>query len=404
MIVAEGAVTNRPIYQSQIIKHIKRKGQIIMKFVLAPDSFKESMTAKKAALAMEKGVKAVFPNAECVIVPMADGGEGTVESLVSMTNGEIIKTEVIGPLGEKVIAEYGLLGEGQTAVIEMASASGLELIKPKERNPLLTTTYGTGQLIKHALDKGVRRFLIGIGGSATNDGGAGMLQALGVSFKDQAGNELPFGGGALQQLHSIDLSGLDERIKMVHIDVACDVTNPLIGDNGASAIFGPQKGATPEMVRVLDQNLAHFADVIKKQLGEDIAHLEGAGAAGGLGAGLLAFLNAQLKKGIDLVIEYTGLEEQVRGADYVFTGEGSIDGQTLFGKTPYGVAAIAEKYSVPVIAFAGRIGDGVESLYDNGFTAIIGILKGVTTLEKALECGEENLAFAAENVCRVLKI
>ncbi|WP_144551945.1 glycerate kinase [Bacillus sp. X1(2014)] len=375
-----------------------------MKFVLAPDSFKESMTAKKAALAMEKGVKAVFPNAECVIVPMADGGEGTVDSLVSMTNGEIIKTDVIGPLGEKVIAEYGLLGEGQTAVIEMASASGLELIKPKERNPLLTTTYGTGQLIKHALDKGVRRFLIGIGGSATNDGGAGMLQALGVSFKDQDGNELPFGGGALHRLHSIDMSCLDERIKTVQMDVACDVTNPLIGDNGASAIFGPQKGATPEMVRILDQNLAHFADVIKKQLGEDIAHLDGAGAAGGLGAGLLAFLNAQLKKGIDLVIEYTGLEEQVKGADYVFTGEGSIDGQTLFGKTPYGVAAIAEKYSVPVIAFAGRIGNGVESLYDNGFTAIIGILKGVTTLEEALECGEENLAFAAENVCRVLKI
>lgn len=375
-----------------------------MKFVLAPDSFKESMTAKKAALAMEKGVKAVFPHAECVIVPMADGGEGTVESLVSMTNGEIIKTEVIGPLGEKVIAEYGLLGEGQTAVIEMASASGLELIKPKERNPLLTTTYGTGQLIKHALDKGVSRFLIGIGGSATNDGGVGMLQALGVSFKDQDGNELPFGGGALHRLHSIDMSGLDERIKTVQMDVACDVTNPLIGDNGASAIFGPQKGATPEMVSNLDQNLAHFAEVIKQQLGEDIAHLDGAGAAGGLGAGLLAFLNAQLKKGIDLVIEYTGLEEQVKGADYVFTGEGSIDGQTLFGKTPYGVAAIAENYSVPVIAFAGRIGNGVESLYDNGFTAIIGILKGVTTLEEALEYGEENLAFAAENVCRVLKL
>jgi len=231
-----------------------------------------------------------------------------------------------------------------------------------------------------------------------------MLQALGVSFKDQDGNELPFGGGALHRLHSIDMSGLDERIKTVQMDVACDVTNPLIGDNGASAIFGPQKGATPEMVNNLDQNLAHFAEVIKQQLGEDIAHLDGAGAAGGLGAGLLAFLNAQLKKGIDLVIEYTGLEEQVKGADYVFTGEGSIDGQTLFGKTPYGVAAIAEKYSVPVIAFAGRIGNGVESLYDNGFTAIIGILKGVTTLEEALECGEENLVFAAENVCRVLKI
>ncbi|MEH7416340.1 glycerate kinase [Neobacillus drentensis] len=375
-----------------------------MKFVLAPDSFKESMTAKNAALAMERGIRKVFPNAECVIVPMADGGEGTVESLVSMTNGEIIKTEVLGPLGEEIIAEYGLLGEGQTAVIEMASASGLELIKPEDRDPLLTTTYGTGQLIKHALDKGVKRFLIGIGGSSTNDGGAGMLQALGVSFKDERGEEISFGGGALERLRTIDLSDLDERIKDVKIDVACDVTNPLIGENGASAIFGPQKGATPKIVKVLDQNLAHYAEVMKEQLGKDIAHMEGAGAAGGLGAGLMAFLNAQLKKGVDLVIEYTSLEEQVQGADYVFTGEGSIDGQTLFGKTPYGVATIAQKYSIPVIAFAGRIGTGVEPLYENGFTAIIGILKGVTSLEDALEAGETNIEFAAENICRVLKV
>ncbi|WML43868.1 glycerate kinase [Neobacillus sp. PS3-40] len=374
-----------------------------MKFVLAPDSFKESMTAKNAALAMEKGILSIFPDAECVIVPMADGGEGTVESLVSMTNGEIIKTEVLGPLGEKVIAEYGLLGEGQTAVIEMASASGLELIKPEHRDPLVTTTYGTGELIKHALNKGVSRILIGIGGSATNDGGAGMLQALGVSFKDKNGEELPFGGGSLNRLDSIDLSGLDERIKMVKIDVACDVTNPLIGENGASAIFGPQKGATPELVEFLDHNLAHFAEVIKQELGKEIAYLEGAGSAGGLGAGLMAFLNAHLKKGVELVIEYTGLEERVKGADFVFTGEGSIDGQTLFGKTPYGVATIAQKYSIPVIAFAGRIGKGIEPLYDHGFTAIIGILKGVTSLEEALELGEANLAFAAENICRVLK-
>ncbi|MFL6557928.1 MAG: glycerate kinase [Bacillus sp. (in: firmicutes)] len=375
-----------------------------MKFVLAPDSFKESMTAKNAALAMEKGILKVFPDAECVIVPMADGGEGTVESLVSMSNGEIIKTEVHGPLGEKRIAEYGLLGEGQTAVIEMATASGLELIQPADRNPLVTTTYGTGQLIKHALDKGVSRILIGIGGSATNDSGAGMLQALGVSFKDQYGEELPWGGGALSQLHSIDLSGLDKRIHSVKIDVACDVTNPLIGENGASAIFGPQKGATPEIVKQLDQNLARFADLIKQELGKDIAYMEGAGAAGGLGAGLVAFLNAQLKKGVELVIEYTGLEERVKGADYVFTGEGSIDGQTLFGKTPFGVASIAQKYSIPVIAFAGRIGKGVEPLYDHGFNAIIGILTGVTSLKEALENGEENLAFAAENICRVMKI
>lgn len=374
-----------------------------MKFVLAPDSFKESMTAKNAAIAMEKGIKKVFPDAECVIVPMADGGEGTVESLVSMANGEIIKIEVIGPLGDKVLAEYGFLGDSQTAVIEMASASGLEIIKPEDRNPLLTTTYGTGQLIKHALDKGVKRILIGIGGSATNDGGVGMLQALGVSFKDINGEELPFGGGALNRLYSIDLSGLDERVNSIQIDVACDVSNPLIGEKGASAIFGPQKGATPDIVKVLDQNLTHFAEIIKDQLGQDIAFTAGAGAAGGLGAGLLAFLNARLKKGIDLVIEYTGLEEYIIGADYVFTGEGSIDGQTLFGKTPFGVAGIAKKHSVPVIAFAGRIGDGVEPLYNNGFTAIIGILKGVTSLVDALDSGEANLSFATENICRLLK-
>ncbi|MCM3691129.1 glycerate kinase [Neobacillus niacini] len=374
-----------------------------MKFLLAPDSFKESMSAKKAALAMEKGIRAVFPDAECVIVPMADGGEGTVESLVSMTNGEMVKVEAIGPLGEKVIAEYGLLGEGQTAVIEMASASGLELIKLEDRNPLVTTTYGTGELIKDALDKGVSRILIGIGGSATNDGGAGMLQALGVSFKDKNGKELTFGGGALNQLTSIDVSGLDKRIENVHIDVACDVTNPLTGENGASAIFGPQKGATPELVKLLDENLAHYAEVIKQELGKDIAHTEGAGAAGGLGTGLMAFLNAHLKKGIDLVIEYTGLEDRMIGADYVFTGEGSIDGQTLFGKTPFGVASIAMKYSIPVIAFAGRIGKGVEPLYEHGITSIVGILKGVSSLDEALKSGEANLEFAAENICRVLK-
>lgn len=386
-----------------MLVYFKCKGQIIMKFLLAPDSFKESMSAKKAALAMEKGIRSVFLEAECVIVPMADGGEGTVESLVSMTNGEMVKVEVIGPLGEKVIAEYGLLGEGKTAVIEMASASGLELIKLEDRDPLVTTTFGTGELIKDALDKGVSRILIGIGGSATNDGGAGMLQALGVSFKDKNGQELTFGGGALNQLVSIDLSGLDKRIEIVHIDVACDVTNPLIGENGASAIFGPQKGATPEVVKLLDENLAHYAEVIKRELGKDIAHTEGAGAAGGLGIGLMAFLNANLKKGVDLVIEYTGLEDKMVGADYVFTGEGSIDGQTLFGKTPFGVASIARKYSIPVIAFAGRIGNGVEPLYEHGFTSIVGILKGVSSLDEALKSGEANLEFAAENICRILK-
>lgn len=375
-----------------------------MKFVLAPDSFKESMSAKTAALAMKKGIMKVFPEAECVIVPMADGGEGTLESLVSATEGEIIKTDVIGPLGKKVTAEYGLLGDSETAVIEMASASGLQLIKPEDRNPLHTTSYGTGQLIKHALDKGVNRILIGIGGSATNDGGVGMLQALGVSFKDKDGEELVFGGGALKHLHTIDMSGLDERIHNVQIDVACDVNNPLIGPTGASAIFGPQKGATRDMVTILDHNLTHYAKVIKEQLGEDIAFVAGAGAAGGMGAGLLAFLSARLKKGIDLVIEYTRLEEYVKDADFVFTGEGSIDGQTLYGKTPYGVATVAKKYSVPVITFAGKIGNDIDALYENGFNAIVGILKEVTSLKESLESGESNLAFATENVCRILKI
>lgn len=375
-----------------------------MKFVLAPDSFKESMSAKTAALAMKKGIMKVFPEAECVIVPMADGGEGTLESFVSATEGEIIKTDVIGPLGKKVTAEYGLLGDSETAVIEMASASGLQLIKPEDRNPLHTTSYGTGQLIKHALDKGVNRILIGIGGSATNDGGVGMLQALGVSFKDKDGEELVFGGGALKHLHTIDMSGLDERIHNVQLDVACDVNNPLIGPTGASAIFGPQKGATRDMVTILDHNLTHYAKVIKEQLGEDIAFVAGAGAAGGMGAGLLAFLSARLKKGIDLVIEYTRLEEYVKDADFVFTGEGSIDGQTLYGKTPYGVATVAKKYSVPVIAFAGKIGNDIDALYENGFNAIVGILKEVTSLKESLESGESNLAFATENVCRILKI
>ncbi|MEH7107842.1 glycerate kinase family protein [Bacillus sp. JJ1764] len=375
-----------------------------MKFVLAPDSFKESMTAKKAALAMEKGIKKVFPDAECVLVPMADGGEGTLESLVNLFNGELIQTEVIGPLGKQIFAEYGLLSEGQTAVIEMARASGLELLTSEERNPLITTSYGTGELIKHALDQGVRRFLIGIGGSATNDGGVGMLQALGVSFKDENGGELEFGGGALHRLHTIDISGLDERLKNAQIDVACDVTSPLIGETGASVIFGPQKGATPEMVKELDQNLTHYANMIKQQLNHDIAWMPGAGAAGGLGAGLMAFLHAKLKKGIDLVIEYSRLEERIIGSDYVFTGEGSMDSQTLFGKTPSGVAAIAKKHSVPVIAFAGKVGDGAEALYEHGITGIFGILKGVTSLDEALKFGEANLAFAVENVCRILKL
>lgn len=375
-----------------------------MKFVLAPDSFKESMTAQEAADAMERGIKKVIPDAECVKVPMADGGEGTVQSLVDATGGEIIEVEVTGPDGRRVKAMFGLLGDGDTAVIEMASASGIHLIKKEERNPLHTTTYGTGELIKAALDKGVKRIFIGIGGSATNDGGAGMIQALGAKLLDESGKELAFGGGTLDRLHRVDLTSLDERVKDITIEVACDVTNPLTGEKGASHIFGPQKGATPEMVKVLDCNLVHYANIIKEQLGKDIASTPGAGAAGGLGFGLMAFLGAELKRGVELVIKYTNLEEKMQGANYVFTGEGSVDSQTVFGKTPYGVSKTAEKLNIPVIAFAGRIGDGIEVLYEHGIKSIIGILPGAVAIETALKEGAENLERASENIARILNL
>ena len=264
--------------------------------VLAPDSFKESMTAKEACMAMERGIKKVNPDIKCIHVPMADGGEGTMQSLVDATNGKVYSLEVVGPLGNKVQAEYGILGDGEIGILEMASASGIHLVSLDKRNPLITTTYGTGEVIKACLDKGVKKLLIGIGGSATNDGGAGVIQALGGRLLDKNGNELGFGGGELDKLHSIDLTNFDSRLKDVIVEVACDVNNPLCGERGASNVFGPQKGATPEMVKLLDDNLRHYAGIIKSQLGKDVLDAEGAGAAGGLGAGLMAFLNGTLKK------------------------------------------------------------------------------------------------------------
>ncbi|MBU3093604.1 glycerate kinase [Clostridium sp. CF011] len=373
-----------------------------MKFVLAPDSFKESMTAKEVAEAMERGIKKIIPHAECVKVPMADGGEGTVQSLVDATEGELYKTLVKGPLGDEVLATFGVLGDKKTAVIEMASASGLHLVPREKRNPLLTTTYGTGELIKAALDAGVNHLIIGIGGSATNDGGAGMIQALGGKLLTKDNEDINLGGGYLNLLHKIDLNGLDKRIKDTKIEVACDVTNPLTGKNGASYIFGPQKGATGEIVKILDDNLSHYAKIIKEQLGLDIESIPGAGAAGGLGAGLLAFFCAELKRGIDLVTKHTNLKEKMQDADYVFTGEGSIDGQTLYGKAPLGVALIAKEYNIPVIAFAGRVGDGAEALYAHGINSIIGILSEAETIDKALEKGPENIERASENVVRII--
>ncbi|WP_282804524.1 glycerate kinase family protein [Clostridium tetani] len=374
-----------------------------MKFVLAPDSFKESMTAKEVATSMENGLRNVFPKADYIKVPMADGGEGTLQALIDATNGEIFKVEVLGPLGEPITAEFGILGNGTTAVIEMASASGLYHIEPENRNPLITTTFGTGELIKHALDKNVRQIFIGIGGSATNDGGAGMIQALGGKLLTKSGEDISFGGGALNKLHSIDLSNLDPRLSEVSIDVACDVNNPLTGKNGASYIFGPQKGATSKIVELLDENLKHYAKVIKKYLQRDIESIPGAGAAGGLGGGLMAFLSANLKKGVDLVIEYTHLEEKLKNADFVFTGEGAIDYQTKFGKTPYGVASIAKKYNIPVIVLSGKIGDGCEVLYEDGITSIFGILPGAVDIKEALKSGAVNIERTSENVGRLIK-
>lgn len=373
-----------------------------MKFVLAPDSFKESMTSMEACLAMEKGIKKVFKDAECIKVPMADGGEGTVDALVNATEGKFIEIEVTNPLGKKIKANYGILGDGKTAVIEMAKASGIELIDRSERNPYVTTTYGTGEIIKDAVNKGIKHILIGIGGSATNDAGAGMLQALGVKLLDANKEEIAFGGVQLEKIEYIDKCKLDEFLKDVTIEVACDVTNPLVGENGASYIFGPQKGAIPEMVKVLDNNLRHFALKVKESFGIDIAHVPGSGAAGGLGGALLGFLNAELRSGIELVIKYTNLEEKIKTSDYVLTGEGSIDGQTIFGKTPVGVSKLGKKYDIPVVAFAGKVDPESSNLYSEGMKSIFSIMRGVETLDDALKNGACNLEKTVESVIRII--
>lgn len=374
-------------------------------FVLAPDSFKESMTAKEVCEAMEIGIKRAIPDAECIHVPMADGGEGTVQSLIDATGGTLVKKEVTGPLGTKVVAGYGILGDGKTAVIEMAAASGIHFVTKETKNPLITTTYGTGELIKDCIEQGITDIILGIGGSATNDGGTGMAAALGYKFLDEDGKELKLGGGFLDRLATIDTSNVIPRLRDVHILVASDVTNPLCGEHGASRVFGPQKGATPEMVEILDNNLRHYAQVVKDQLGIDVLNVPGAGAAGGLGAGLLAFTNATMKKGIEIVIEYTNLKEKLRHADYCFTGEGGIDFQTKFGKTPYGVAKVAKSVNpnMKVIALAGYIGKDVEVLYEEGFDAIFGIVPGAAELSTLLKQGSENVARTAESVARLLR-
>ena len=372
------------------------------KYVVAPDSFKESMTAKEVCDAMEKGIKEADSAAEVIKVPMADGGEGTVDSLVDATQGQRVIVEVTGPLGNKISAYYGILGNGTTAVIEMAKASGLEIVEKKKRNPMITTTFGTGELIRDALDHNVKEIIIGLGGSSTNDGGSGMAQALGAKLLDQNNHQIPFGGGNLDKLDKIDISNLDSRLQDVKIILASDVTNPLIGKDGASRVFGPQKGATPEMVEKLENNLQHYAKIVKRDLNKEVALVSGAGAAGGLGAGLIAFTTCEMRRGVDLAIEVTKLEEKIRDADYVFTGEGGTDFQTKFGKTPYGVAKLGKKYHKPVISLAGYLGEGIDSLYSEGFTAIFGIIPGACDLSIALKNGPSNVARTTENIVRLL--
>ncbi|MCM3717810.1 glycerate kinase [Fictibacillus phosphorivorans] len=377
-----------------------------MKIVIAPDSFKESMTAAEVCAAVEAGFKKVFGDIEYRHAPVGDGGEGTVQSVVDATDGEIVNVTATGPLGEKVDAFYGITGDGQTAVIEMAAASGLHLVPREQRNPLVTTTYGTGELILDALDKKVERIVIGLGGSATNDGGAGMAAALGAKFLDVNGEELRPGGESLSELLTIDVSGLDPRLKSVKVDVASDVTNPLTGPLGASAVFGPQKGATPEMVGVLDASLKRYAEVIERNLGLQVDELPGAGAAGGLGSGVVAFLDGNLQSGIDLVLDVIQFEETVRDADLVITGEGRIDSQTVHGKAPVGVAKRAKAVSpeVPVITIAGSIGPDYEAVFEHGIDAVFSVVNGVVTLEEALANGAVNVEKTAENIARTLNL
>ncbi|MFT8554545.1 MAG: glycerate kinase [Zymomonas mobilis] len=376
-----------------------------MKFLLAPDSFKGSLTAKEAALAMERAIQKILPEAETVILPMADGGEGTVQSLIDATQGQRISERVMNPLMQPVMADYGILGDGKTAIIEMAAASGLQFVDEKSKNPLITTTYGTGQLMKSALDRGIRKIIMGMGGSATNDGGAGMAEALGVRFLDKKGRPITRGGGGLSTLAEIDISGLDPRIADTKIIIASDVTNPLVGEIGASAVFAPQKGANPDMVRQLDNNLRHYADLIKASLGKEIAEKAGAGAAGGLSGGLLAFTDATIEKGIELVIRITGLMEKSKDADYVLTGEGGIDFQTQYGKTPMGVAKAAKKANpeTVVIALGGYIGEQIDSLYQKGIDAIFGILPAAMPLDQALLSAAANVERTTENIVRLIK-
>ena len=374
-----------------------------MKILIAPQAFKGSISAVDAAAAMREGVLRVLPEAEVSAVAVADGGDGTLETLVEGSGGEIHHIEVTGPLGERRTAEWGAMGDGATAVIEMARTSGLALVPDEKRNPLITTTFGLGEAIIQAIDAGYRRFIIGIGGSATNDAGAGMAQALGVRLLDNGGRDLEFGAAALSRLDHIDMSGLNDTVRSCEFLVACDVNNPLTGPTGASAIYGPQKGATPEMIERLDAALLHFAEVVKRDIGADINDIPGSGAAGGLGGGMIAFTNGELRAGVDIVLDTVRLDDYLADCNLVITGEGSMDHSTIYNKAPVGVAERAKKLGIPVVGISGSLGAGFQDVHEHGIDALAAITSGPMTLDEASERAGELISNTTEQVLRFMK-
>lgn len=376
----------------------------MFKIAIAPDSFKGSMTALQAADCIERGLKQALVGISCRKVPMADGGEGTVQAIVDATGGRFVRRTVQDPLGRKIKASFGISGDGKTAVMEMAEASGLTLLKPQERNPLKTSTYGTGELIAQALKLGVRKIMIGIGGSATNDGGTGMAAALGVKFLDAKGRPLKGCGANLSKIESIDVSGINPLLKKVSVEVACDVDNPLTGPKGAARVYGPQKGASPEMVKQLDEGLRNLAAVIKRDLGIAILRVPGSGAAGGLGGGLMAFLDGQLRPGVDIVIDSVKLARKIKNCDLVITGEGRMDYQTASGKTPAGVARTAKEFGIPVIAICGCLGKNPQVVNTIGIDAFFATQEENLAEEDIPKRGPQMLVNCSEQVGRLLAI
>ncbi len=373
-----------------------------MKILIAPDSFKESLSAKEVTEIIADTFLSELKNVEIIKTPMADGGEETSQTLTEATNGIFLEKLVKDPLGREIKARYGISGDRETAIIEMATCCGLALLSKEERNPSITTTYGLGELIKDALDRGIREFIIGIGGSATNDAGAGMLQALGFGLKDNVGNEIGFGGYELEKVEKIVLGNADRRLKDSKFLIACDVANPMVGENGASFVYGPQKGANQEMVNKLDRSLRHFADKIKETTGRDVSNIPGSGAAGGIGGAFVAFLDATLKPGFEIVSNFQKLEEKIREADIVISGEGRTDHQTQFGKVVSGVSKLCKKYDKPLICVSGSYTKDVEVLYDYGMTAIFSCIHKPDDLNQILQNAKENLRMTAKNIARLI--